>query len=293
MKTEFERELEKLQQFGNTQSYLIGALKDNSIFRECLFDEFKQTPMKKDVSKYLSQFNTDKEKETELNAMIREFYSLIETPKEFYTHDITKTNIYRKFKDIEVVLCQMMETMREPKDKAKIICNIVETLHPEIKKLVIETLIRDNENIYLNSNFVFGNGKRATQNEKDKWEFVKIVFNDKLREYQENLPKGYIGIAEKLSHYIKNATDCDLTYIIDAKQIPPYAKKFEWIGRKSDAIHFCDATKLNVSEFNKCFILQDKSELLHSNRSNADYKEIEIINILKEYSLEKPPILAK
>lgn len=288
MKTEFERELEKLQQFGNTQSYLIGALKDNSIFRECLFDEFKQAPEKKDVSKYLSQFNTDKKKETELNAMIREFYSLIETPKEFYTHDITKTNIYQNFKDIEAVLCQMMETMREPEKIAKIICNIVETLHPEIKKLVIDTLIRDNENIYLNRNFVFGNGKRATQNEKEKWHFVKIVFNDKLSEYKKEIPKRkiYIGIAEKLSHYIKGATGYDISYIIDNKKLPPEKEKFEWIGSKANAIRFCDETDLKTAQFNKCFDLSDGKKLLNANRSKDTYidghEKVEITHILKE-----------
>lgn len=181
MKTDFNRELEKVKN-GEKHSILIDALVNEPTFIDCLFDEFKQTPLKKDVSKYLSQFNTDKEKEKELNAMIKDFYSLKETPKEFYTHDITKTNIYQNFKAIEAVTRELRQTMIEPEKKAEIISNITATLHPNIKKLVINTLIKDNDNIYLNLNFVFGNGKRATQNEKEKWEFVKVVFNDKLSE---------------------------------------------------------------------------------------------------------------
>lgn len=181
MKTDFNRELEKVKN-GEKHSILIEALVNEPTFIDCLFDEFKQTPLKKDVSKYLSQFNTDKEKEKELNAMIKDFYSLKETPKEFYTHDITKTNIYQNFKAIEAVTRELRQTMIEPEKKAEIISNITATLHPNIKKLVINTLIKDNDNIYLNLNFVFGNGKRATQNEKEKWEFVKVVFNDKLSE---------------------------------------------------------------------------------------------------------------
>ena len=288
MKTEFERELEKLQH-GDTRSILIGAMRNNPIFINCLFDEFKQTPKKKDVSKYLIQFNIDRNKEYELNEKMREFYNLKETPKEFCTHDITKTNIYRNFKDVEVVLCELMETMRDPNNKAEIICNIVETLHPEIKELVINTLIEDNENIYLNLNFVLM-GNYATQTEKEKWHFVKVVFNDKLSEYKKEIPKRktYIGIAERLSHYIKNATDFDLTYIIDSKKLPPekQVEKPIWIGDKADAVRFCDKTGLKISEFNKCFDLSDSKKLLNANRSKDSFIDgdgkVEITNILKE-----------
>lgn len=223
MKTDFNRELEKVKN-GEKHSILIEALVNEPTFIDCLFDEFKQTPLKKDVSKYLSQFNTDKEKEKELNAMIKDFYSLKETPKEFYTHDITKTNIYQNFKAIEAVTRELRQTMIEPEKKAEIISNITATLHPNIKKLVINTLIKDNDNIYLNLNFVFGNGKRATQNEKEKWEFVKVVFNDKLNEYLFNTKtkekKGLTGSIGRPKVEVKEAI-----YYLHSKALLPYLIK--------------------------------------------------------------------
>lgn len=256
MKAEFYTALHKVQQFGNTRSILIGALEENTNFIDSLFDEFKKT---------LS---------------------------------ITETNIYKQFVDIEVATSELTETLTEPERRAESVLLRIDKLHPNIRECVLDALIKDNDNIDLIINDVINGIGTTTRNEKDKWKRVKIMFNDKLIEYKRTLPKEtdkkiYNGIAESLSHYIKGATDSDITIIIDTKQQPPYKNKFNWIGSKSDAIHFCGATELKVSEFNKCFNLSDKSKLLHSNKSKAEYQEIEIINILKEYNLEKPPILAK
>lgn len=278
MKTEFELELRKLQQFANTHSKLIEALKDNTTFIECLLEEFKKAPKVKDFSKFLNQFKTRKERyeqsEKELDFLRRK-----DITEKFYTHNIFATNIYKSFSVIETALRALKHSLAEPTQKAELIISIIPTLHPDIQVSVIDALIDDN----LNLNLI-----KPTQKDIDEWNYVKAVFNDKLSQYKENLPKGYIGIAEKLSHYIKGATDYALTYIIDRKKLPPEKQEEKpiWIGDKADAVRFCDKTGLKISEFNKCFVLFDGKKLLDANRSKDTYIDgdgkAEITNIIQE-----------
>lgn len=261
METQFKKDLSKVQQFGDTRSILISALEETPTFIECLFDEFKETS------------------------------------------NITETNIYKQFVDIEILTFDLMKTLANTERTAEIIINRIDELHPDIKEAVLNVLINEKENIYqtiknllpvLNKGSVLNKNSvpdRVTkpQDEKDNWDVEKIVFNNKLIEYKNTLPKEtdkkiYKGIAESLNQYIKGANDSDLSYIIEYKKLPNESK-FEWIGKPADAVRFREVTELTRPEFNECFTLKDGKKLTHQNKTKDAYKDkvgnSEITNILK------------
>ncbi|MDM1407438.1 hypothetical protein [Myroides sp. DF42-4-2] len=270
---EFNTEYRKIQQLGNTFINLFRSFEDDNEFMQAFQNEFSNTALKPDVSKYwIGQFGEENvnatilklkgiqsniEKvpsEKELNDESRKFYNLIgegKEPKKCYTHIIVETNIYQQFRNIENILNSFKEMkdfdistdslLQQAKEFGEGLISEIQNLNYEpIRTKIIETIINDKENI--NSHL---NG------------FLNNNFNKK--EFEDNYAKAKMY----LDNYLKIYLETQVQTIKENNQSNTIEKK----PTKKEGYLFKIGLKLALGELDEDLIIKEGNILLNTDLS--------------------------
>lgn len=273
-----------------------GKVFDDPDHRDMIYREYQKVDtidLDESLQKYFQMMLTDEERRAanegnkeRLYQLAKDFESFEHIPEKYQVKDIRETPLCKKLsaiKDAVEKLGSKKVTENKFFDKDAHFARVgdmMEGLPGEIARGVIEVIEDTRADEWFNRKAVKKWGDEY--NRDDRIELLKSLGNY-LKTRVRDTSSVYPDIEKKLSKWIEGATGKTLEEIIINKRLPEGVKRPKWIGKnKAEAILFCEKTKVEVSEWNKCFIFADGKKLKCSNKSNAQYKTYEINDILDE-----------